>query len=146
MHQGTFSFVFCAAKAPLRMVVKPETALVRPFVVCAVLRGVTFDPVRYNSFIDLQVGWALSCSGALAPRGRKCMGRGQPADPMQCSAHRRKMIESPRHLPGMRRESCTIGQSPEYFTTRLTFDGASIAPRLAESPSAPEGATSRGNC
>lgn len=36
------------------MVVKPETALVRPFVVCAVLRGVSFDPARYNSFIDLQ--------------------------------------------------------------------------------------------
>ena len=36
------------------MVVKPETALVRPFVVCAVLRGVRFDSGRYNSFIDLQ--------------------------------------------------------------------------------------------
>lgn len=38
-----------------RLVVKPETALVRPFVVAAVLRGVSFDPVRYDSFIDLQV-------------------------------------------------------------------------------------------
>ncbi|KAL6762004.1 phenylalanyl-tRNA synthetase [Haematococcus lacustris] len=38
----------------LRMVVKPETVMVRPFVVCAVLRGVTFDPARYASFIDLQ--------------------------------------------------------------------------------------------
>ncbi|CAM6025734.1 unnamed protein product [Sphagnum balticum] len=37
-----------------RMVVKPETALIRPFVVCAVLRGVTFNESRYNSFIDLQ--------------------------------------------------------------------------------------------
>ncbi|PSC73331.1 putative phenylalanine-tRNA ligase beta subunit [Micractinium conductrix] len=37
-----------------RMVVKPETALVRPFVVCAVLRGVAFDATRYASFIDLQ--------------------------------------------------------------------------------------------
>ena len=35
-------------------VVRPETLLVRPFVVCAVLRGVTFDAARYNSFIDLQ--------------------------------------------------------------------------------------------
>lgn len=33
---------------------RPETLLVRPFVVCAVLRGVTFDTARYNSFIDLQ--------------------------------------------------------------------------------------------
>ena len=37
-----------------RLVVKAETALVRPFVTAAVLRGVTFDPVRYASFIDLQ--------------------------------------------------------------------------------------------
>lgn len=37
------------------MTIRQETALVRPFVVCAVLRGVRFDPLRYNSFIDLQV-------------------------------------------------------------------------------------------
>jgi phenylalanyl-tRNA synthetase beta chain len=37
-----------------QMIVKPETALVRPFVVCAILRGVKFDAARYNSFIDLQ--------------------------------------------------------------------------------------------
>ncbi|KXZ43211.1 hypothetical protein GPECTOR_97g749 [Gonium pectorale] len=43
-----------AGRAPLQMVVKAETALVRPFVVCAVLRGVKFDAARYNSFIDLQ--------------------------------------------------------------------------------------------
>ena len=34
--------------------VKPETALIRPFIVAAVLRGVTFTPARYASFIDLQ--------------------------------------------------------------------------------------------
>ncbi|XP_043699622.1 phenylalanine--tRNA ligase beta subunit, cytoplasmic isoform X1 [Telopea speciosissima] len=38
----------------LKMHVKPETLMIRPFVVCAVLRGVTFDEARYNSFIDLQ--------------------------------------------------------------------------------------------
>uniref|UniRef100_A0A061S4X6 phenylalanine--tRNA ligase n=1 Tax=Tetraselmis sp. GSL018 TaxID=582737 RepID=A0A061S4X6_9CHLO len=37
-----------------RMVVRPETSLIRPFVVCAVLRGVSFDKERYSSFIDLQ--------------------------------------------------------------------------------------------
>lgn len=37
-----------------KMTVRPETALVRPFVVCAILRGVQFDPIRYASFIDLQ--------------------------------------------------------------------------------------------
>ena len=37
-----------------KMIQKPETLLVRPFVVCAVLRGVKFDKARYDSFIDLQ--------------------------------------------------------------------------------------------
>lgn len=34
--------------------VKPATAQIRPFVVCAVLRDVKFDQARYQSFIDLQ--------------------------------------------------------------------------------------------
>jgi len=34
---------------------KPATADVRPFVIGAVLRGVTMTPDRYQSFIDLQV-------------------------------------------------------------------------------------------
>jgi len=37
-----------------RLVVKPETVLVRPFVVAAVLRGVRLDAARYASLIDLQ--------------------------------------------------------------------------------------------
>ena len=37
-----------------RLLIRPETALVRPFAVAAILRGVTFDPVRFASFIDLQ--------------------------------------------------------------------------------------------
>ena len=37
-----------------KMTQKPETMLIRPFVVCAVLRGVKFDKARYDSFIDLQ--------------------------------------------------------------------------------------------
>ncbi|KAL4347089.1 hypothetical protein GQ457_17G027170 [Hibiscus cannabinus] len=37
-----------------KMHVKKETSLIRPFVVCAVLRGITFDEASYNSFIDLQ--------------------------------------------------------------------------------------------
>ncbi|XP_071925212.1 phenylalanine--tRNA ligase beta subunit, cytoplasmic-like isoform X3 [Coffea arabica] len=36
------------------MHVKSETSRIRPYVVCAVLRDVTFDEARYNSFIDLQ--------------------------------------------------------------------------------------------
>lgn len=43
-----------AGKAMQQMTVRPETLLVRPFVVCAVLRGVKFDEARYSSFIDLQ--------------------------------------------------------------------------------------------
>ena len=37
-----------------KMTVKPSAMLVRPFVVCAVLRGVKFTQERYESFIDLQ--------------------------------------------------------------------------------------------
>ena len=47
-------FITCAGKKMERLVIKPETALVRPFAVAAILRGITFDPVRYQSFIDLQ--------------------------------------------------------------------------------------------
>ncbi|PIO68511.1 phenylalanine--tRNA ligase, B5 domain protein [Teladorsagia circumcincta] len=41
-----------------QIIVTDKTAAVRPFVVGAVLRNVTFDPDSYASFIDLQV---LSC-------------------------------------------------------------------------------------
>ncbi|XP_042376847.1 phenylalanine--tRNA ligase beta subunit, cytoplasmic-like [Zingiber officinale] len=43
-----------SSKSILKMHVKPETSLIRPFVVCAILRGITFDEARYNSFIELQ--------------------------------------------------------------------------------------------
>ena len=59
----TYTLADMAGRPLQRMVVRPETALVRPFVVAAVLRGVAFDPLRYNSFIDLQArpgccGWS----------------------------------------------------------------------------------------
>ncbi|OWM74554.1 hypothetical protein CDL15_Pgr005133 [Punica granatum] len=38
----------------LRMHVRAETSQIRPYIVCAVLRGITFDEASYNSFIDLQ--------------------------------------------------------------------------------------------
>jgi phenylalanyl-tRNA synthetase beta chain len=37
-----------------RVIIKKETQLVRPFVVCAILRNIQFDQQSYNSFIDLQ--------------------------------------------------------------------------------------------
>ncbi|KAA0058031.1 putative phenylalanine--tRNA ligase beta subunit isoform X2 [Cucumis melo var. makuwa] len=37
-----------------KMHVKPETSMIRPFIVCAVLRDMTFDEAIYDSFIDLQ--------------------------------------------------------------------------------------------
>ncbi|XP_077222376.1 tRNA synthetase beta subunit family protein [Tasmannia lanceolata] len=49
-----YTLVDIPPKSMLKMHVKPETASIRPFVVCAVLRGITFDEARYNSFIDLQ--------------------------------------------------------------------------------------------
>ncbi len=53
-HWAEFSYLAFSGKTLQRMVVKPQTSLVRPFVVCAILRGVKFDAARYNSFIDLQ--------------------------------------------------------------------------------------------
>ncbi|XP_057805023.1 phenylalanine--tRNA ligase beta subunit, cytoplasmic isoform X2 [Salvia miltiorrhiza] len=50
----TYTVANISKESMLRMHVKPETSQVRPYVVCAVLRGVTFDEARYNSFIDLQ--------------------------------------------------------------------------------------------
>eukprot|EP01065_Artemidia_motanka_P049087 TRINITY_DN8054_c4_g1_i1.p2 TRINITY_DN8054_c4_g1~~TRINITY_DN8054_c4_g1_i1.p2 ORF type:complete len:662 (+),score=215.77 TRINITY_DN8054_c4_g1_i1:101-2086(+) len=41
-------------QGPLRMVVKPSILPIRRYVVCAVLRDVTFDQDRYDSFISLQ--------------------------------------------------------------------------------------------
>eukprot|EP00386_Alphamonas_edax_P005948 GDKI01019375.1.p1 GENE.GDKI01019375.1~~GDKI01019375.1.p1 ORF type:complete len:634 (+),score=254.26 GDKI01019375.1:49-1950(+) len=38
----------------LSMHVEASTAAIRPYVVCAILRGVTFDKQRYESFIELQ--------------------------------------------------------------------------------------------
>lgn len=38
----------------IRMTVAKETKQIRPYVVCAVLRGVTLNQARYASFIDLQ--------------------------------------------------------------------------------------------
>ncbi|KAL3641412.1 hypothetical protein CASFOL_016380 [Castilleja foliolosa] len=47
--------VACTSKeSMLKMHVNAETSMIRPYVVCAVLRGVTFDEARYNSIIDLQ--------------------------------------------------------------------------------------------
>ncbi|CAJ1975858.1 unnamed protein product [Sphenostylis stenocarpa] len=50
----TYRLSDISKNAMLKMHVKPETCLIRPFVVCAILRDVTFDRARYNSFIDLQ--------------------------------------------------------------------------------------------
>eukprot|EP00884_Botryococcus_braunii_P012239 jgi/Botrbrau1/21015/Bobra.0144s0029.1 len=49
-----YSLADMSGRTLQRVVVRPETVLVRPFLVAAVLRGVTFDAARYASFIDLQ--------------------------------------------------------------------------------------------
>jgi phenylalanyl-tRNA synthetase beta chain len=38
----------------MQILVKPEVAEVRPFVVGCVIRNIKFDIATYNSFIDLQ--------------------------------------------------------------------------------------------
>ena len=45
---------FVVTEPKHRMVVKSATGAIRPFVVCAVLRGVKLDKHAYNSFLDLQ--------------------------------------------------------------------------------------------
>ena len=42
------------ASGSTKMVVKPETSSIRPYVVCAILRDVTLDQNAYQSFLDLQ--------------------------------------------------------------------------------------------
>lgn len=42
------------ASSTQRVHVTPNVAAVRPFVVAAILRNVTFNPTSYSSFIDLQ--------------------------------------------------------------------------------------------
>jgi phenylalanyl-tRNA synthetase beta chain len=48
------SYRLVEPKKRLTMNVKPSTIEIRPFVVCAVLRGMKFDDKIYKSFIDLQ--------------------------------------------------------------------------------------------
>ena len=43
------------AAARQKMTVGPGAAKIRPHVVCAVLRGMTFNAKSYKSFMDLQV-------------------------------------------------------------------------------------------
>ncbi|KAF3437947.1 hypothetical protein FNV43_RR20703 [Rhamnella rubrinervis] len=50
----SYTLANISSESMIKMHVKPETSLIRPYVVCAVLRGITFDEARYNSFIDLQ--------------------------------------------------------------------------------------------
>lgn len=50
----SFSLAPPPAGGPLVMTVSPETAAIRPYIVCAVLRGVSLTPAAYNSLIELQ--------------------------------------------------------------------------------------------
>ncbi|XP_047325904.1 phenylalanine--tRNA ligase beta subunit, cytoplasmic [Impatiens glandulifera] len=50
----TYKLANISVESMLKMHVKSETESIRPHIVCAVLRGVHFDEVRYNSFIELQ--------------------------------------------------------------------------------------------
>ncbi|KAL3799715.1 hypothetical protein HJC23_010365 [Cyclotella cryptica] len=55
MEAPTYQIVSPTEEASSTMtVVQSSTATIRPFVVCAILRDVTFDEARYKSFIELQ--------------------------------------------------------------------------------------------
>ncbi|CAB4065380.1 FARSB [Lepeophtheirus salmonis] len=46
--------IYRISKGTEKLIVDPSTSAIRPFAVSAVLRNVTFDQRRYDSFIDLQ--------------------------------------------------------------------------------------------
>ncbi|PON36989.1 Phenylalanyl-tRNA synthetase, class IIc, beta subunit, archae/euk cytosolic [Parasponia andersonii] len=50
----TYTLAKICSESMIKIHVKPETSLIRPYVVGAVLRGITFDEAKYDSFIDLQ--------------------------------------------------------------------------------------------
>ncbi|KAF2325660.1 hypothetical protein GH714_032315 [Hevea brasiliensis] len=50
----TYTVANISKESMHKMQVKPETSSIRPYIVCAVLRDITFDEASYNSFIDLQ--------------------------------------------------------------------------------------------
>lgn len=50
----TYKLASISRESMIKMHVKPETSSIRPYIVCAIIRGVTFDEASYNSFIDLQ--------------------------------------------------------------------------------------------
>ncbi|KAI4341483.1 hypothetical protein MLD38_026202 [Melastoma candidum] len=50
----TYTVSDMSKESMLQIHVKPETSQIRPYIVCAVLRGIKFDEARYNSFIELQ--------------------------------------------------------------------------------------------
>merc|ERR1719486_1407310 len=54
MQAPTYSLSTPTPVANMKMTVHASTAQIRPFVVAAVLRNVTFDQERYDSFIELQ--------------------------------------------------------------------------------------------
>ena len=57
MFQGKLSvprYSLCPAKQAQQLILEPSVLQVRPHVIGAVLRGVSFNKARYNSFIDLQ--------------------------------------------------------------------------------------------
>jgi phenylalanyl-tRNA synthetase beta chain len=58
-EQPTFELVEPVSGEPQQLIVTENPATIRPFVVGAVLRNVTFTKEIYNSFIDLQVSFLI---------------------------------------------------------------------------------------
>lgn len=54
MPAPTYSLSTPKPKANMKITVHASTAQIRPFIVAAILRNVTFDKERYDSFIELQ--------------------------------------------------------------------------------------------
>ena len=104
-----------AGKQKHRLVIKPETALVRPFAVAAILRGITFDPVRYNSFIDLQdkLHQNLCRQRSLVAIGTHDLSTLQASTPPICSSQAHLHTQENDCRVGLGRELC-IGETTHH--------------------------------
>lgn len=116
--------------------VSPETAQVRPYVVCAILRGIEFDQARYQSFIDLQ---DKLHQNICRRRTLASMGTASVAVSLQeylhSGTHDLAKIEGPFTYDALRPDSFTfvpLGQTEEMDGNRMMEVRSSAAPPICD--------------
>lgn len=124
-----------------RMTVGPGAAKIRPYVVCAVLRGVTFDTKSYKSFMDLQVQAAPSILGLL-----RCLLGVLLLLFLECSAY--VYLYMGLGAVGIVRSTCTsvcvcvlkLGRRDLYFVVRVVITPSRRGPQGRPAGGLPAGA------